>query len=114
MSHLRIVTARSHRHKGLAIVVARELVALAEERGLEKIQAHCIEENLGALKMLERVGFEVCAVLKDLVKCQSCQPGHQHNLVVMVNDVGRLSQVMEDWIQDTMLPMFRVPGGGEG
>jgi ribosomal protein S18 acetylase RimI-like enzyme len=108
VGHIRLVIARSHQRLGLGTLLARELVNLAEHRGLEKLQAHVIEGNAGAVRMFERVGFEKAAVLKDLVKDQN---GRHQNLAVMINDVSRLSQVLEDWVQDMMIPGFR--GSGE-
>jgi len=108
VGHLRLAIAASHQGIGLGSLLARELVSLAEHRGLEKLQAHVIEGNVGAIRMFERVGFEKVAVLKDFVKDQNAR---NQNLVVMVNDVSRLSQILEDWVQDTMIPGFR--GAGE-
>lgn len=109
VGNIRLVTARTHRGVGLGTVIARELVALAEERELEKLQVQVIEDNVGSVKMCERVGFKMEAVLKDLVKDQR---GQRRNLAIMTNDVANLSQIMEDWIQDSMLAQFRVPGEG--
>ncbi len=109
VGQIRLVTARTHRHTGLGALIARELVALAEERQLEKLQAHVIEDNAGAVKMFEAVGFERMAVLKDLVKDLN---GDKRDLLIMVNDVSNLGRIMEDWIQDSMVPAFRVPGDG--
>ena len=109
VGHIRLVTARTHRGLGLGTVIARELVALAEERELEKLQVQVIEDNIGSVKMCERVGFKMEAVLKDLVKDQR---GQRRNLAIMTSEVANLSQIMEDWIQDSMLAQFRVPGEG--
>lgn len=111
VGHIRLVTAGAHRQLGLGTVIARELVAIAEDRGLEKLQAHVIEDNTGAVKMFERLGFEMVAVLKDLAKDRM---GRNRSLAIMINDVANLSRAMEDWIQDSMVPAFRVPGGDEG
>ncbi len=111
VGHIRLVTARTHRQSGLGTLIARELVALANERNLEKLQAHVIEDNTGAVKMFQRLGFEMAAVLKDLPKDQH---GKKRNLAIMISDVANLGQTMEDWIQDSMIPAFRVPGGDEG
>ena len=108
---IRLVTARAYRHVGLGTVIARELVAVAEQRGLAKLQAHVIEDDLGAMKMFRTLGFELAAVLKDMVKDQD---GKLHNLTIMINDVADLSRIMEDWIQDSMIPAFRVPGHESG
>jgi ribosomal protein S18 acetylase RimI-like enzyme len=111
VGHLRLVVAPKYQRTGLGTVLAHELVEIAQHKGLEKLQAHVIESNAGALRMFERVGFERAAVLPDLVKDRH---GQNQNLVVMVNDVERLSQIMEDWIQDTMLPSLRGSGEGYG
>ena len=61
---IRLVIARTHRHVGLGALTARELVSLAEQHGLEKLQAHVIEDDLGSVKMFQRLGFEKAATLK--------------------------------------------------
>ena len=104
-----LVVARSHRRSGLGTLTGRELVALAEERNLERVQAFVIEDDLGTVKMFETVGFNKAAVVKDMVKDQK---GNTRNLAIMCNDVANLSRAMEDWIHDSMLPAFRVPGAG--
>ena len=109
VGQLRLVTARSHRHQGLGALIARELVEVARERNLEKLQAQVIEDDAGALRMLDAVGFKQVAVLKDTVKDTK---GEVRNMLVMQNDVADLSRIMEDWIQDSMIPAFRVPGAG--
>lgn len=106
---IRLITAGTHRHAGLGALILRELVALAEERNLEKLQAQVIEDSVGAVKMCQAVGFETVAILKDMVKDQT---GKKRNLAIMVNDVANLSRIMEDWIHDSMQPAYRVPGAG--
>lgn len=110
VGHIRLVTARSHRQKGLGKLITRELVTLAQERDLEKIQAHVIEDNKAAIKMFTAVGFEVVAVLEGMVKDRSWK---SRNLAIMVNDVANLTRIMEEWIQQSIQPGFRAPGGGE-
>jgi L-amino acid N-acyltransferase YncA len=109
VGHVRLVTARSHRSKGLGGRITRELVALAEERDLEKLQAHVIKDNLGAVKMFETLGFKTEAVLKGMIKDRTWRT---RDLAIMVNDVANLTQIMEAWIQESMLPSHRVPGDG--
>ena len=110
VGHIRLVTGPRHRHKGLGGLITRELVSLAAERNLEKLQAHVIEDNTGAIKMFQAVGFKTEAVLEGMVKDQT---GRHRNLAVMVNSVTNLLDIMEDWIHDMTIPQFRVPGGGE-
>jgi RimJ/RimL family protein N-acetyltransferase len=109
VGHIRLVTATSHRNRGLGALITRELVALAEERNLEKLQAHVISDNKGAIKMFGALGFKTVAVLEGMVKDRSWK---NRDLAIMVNDVANLTQVMEEWLQESMLPSHRVPGDG--
>lgn len=109
VANIRMVTARTHRRLGLGGLIARELVAIAEAKNIEKLQAEFIEDDVGAVKMFEAVGFKRLAVLKDMVRDIH---GKERNLLVMLSNVADLGRVMEDWIQDSMIPAFRVPGGG--
>ena len=108
VGHLRLVVAESHRRNGLGALLARELVYLAEEKGLAKLQVHLIEDDQDSTKMFEKVGFAKVAVLPKMVKDRE---GQERNLAIMINDVTSLERAMEDWIHDTMIPAFRVPGG---
>jgi RimJ/RimL family protein N-acetyltransferase len=109
VGQIRLVTARSHRNRGLGGLIARELVALAQDRDLEKLQASVIKDNLGAVKMFETLGFKTEAVLTGMVKDRTWRT---RDLAIMVNDVANLTQIMEQWIQESMLPSHRVPGDG--
>jgi len=109
VGHIRLVTARSRRGQGLGGLLARELVALAEERNLEKLQAHVIKDNDGAVRMFEKLGFKTEAVLTGMIKDRTWR---SRDLAIMVNDVSNLTQIMETWIQESMLAGYRVPGDG--
>ena len=102
---VRGVTARTHRTLGLATLITRELVAIAEDRNLEKLWAHVIEDDLASVRLFEAAGFEKAAAVKHLVKDQN---GHMRNLAIMINDVANLSRIIEDWIQDSILPAYRA------
>jgi ribosomal protein S18 acetylase RimI-like enzyme len=109
VGHIRLVIAESHRGVGLGSLMARDLVNVATERGLEKLQVHVIEDDHGQIRMYESLGFEKAAVLNGVVKDQK---GTNRNLAVLINDVASLSRALEDWIHDSMIPAFRVPGAG--
>jgi L-amino acid N-acyltransferase YncA len=109
VGQIRLVTARTHRHVGLGTLIARELVLLAEKRDLEKLQSQVIEDNVGSVRLFEKLGFKTCAVLKDLVRDQK---DNKRNLAIMINDVADLERIIEDWIHDSTIPAFRVPDDG--
>ncbi len=106
---IRIVTATTHRANGLGTFLTRELVRVAQIRGIEKLRALMLENDEGSFKMLRGAGFELVAVLKEMGKDRK---GKKCNIAVMVNDVEDLSKILEDWYQDSMIPAFRAPGCG--
>lgn len=106
---IRLVIAETHRNVGLGTLIARELVAIAEQRNLEMLQAHVIEDDRRYVKMFQTLGFETAAVLNGVVKDQD---GNNRNLAIMINDVANLGRALEDWIHDSMIPAYRVPGAG--
>lgn len=109
VGHIRLVTARSHRNKGLGGLLTSELVDLATERNLEKLQAYVIEDNIGAIKMFTALGFRKEAVLKGMVKDQSWK---SRDLAILTNEVADLDRILENWIQFSTLPGYRAPGAG--
>jgi L-amino acid N-acyltransferase YncA len=109
VGQIRLVTARSHRGTGLSTLIARDLVAPAAERDLQKLQSNVSEDSSISVWMFEGAGFNKVAVIKKLVRDQH---GAERNLAIMINDVVSLTQIMEAWIQDMTIPAFR--GSGEG
>jgi ribosomal protein S18 acetylase RimI-like enzyme len=109
VGHIRLVTARSHRNRGLGGLLTSELVDMASQRNLEKLQAYVIEDNLGAIKMFTRLGFRKEAVLKGMVKDRSWK---SRDLAILTNDVADLDRILEEWIQFSTLPGYRAPGAG--
>lgn len=110
VGQIRLVTARTHRHSGLGTIVARELVTIAEQNNLEKLYGNVIEDDVAATRVLAQLGFKKVAVLKDFAKDQH---GRKRDVAIMINDVAEMSRLLEDWIQDSMIPAYRVPGGLE-
>lgn len=106
---IRLVTARTHRRIGLGTVLARELVGLAEQCGLERLRTHVIEDDLASVRTFSRLGFETAAVLKEWVKDRA---GNKRNLAIMTNEVPDLTRIMEEWILQSMHPEIRGPGDG--
>ena len=98
VGEIRIVVAEKYQGRGLGSLLAHELVGQAQKAGLEKVQAQVIENEVGAIVMFERIGFQIGAVLKDYV---TDIKGGKQNLVIMINDVMELWRKMEDLIQDS-------------
>ncbi|MEW6365914.1 MAG: GNAT family protein [Acidobacteriota bacterium] len=77
---LRYIIASDFRRKGLASALVRELFVAAVRQGVEKVEAEIMEDNVAAIKSVEKLGFSREGVLKDFV-CD--YRGNMHNLVIM-------------------------------
>ena len=109
VGHMRLVIAFPYRRAGLGTLMTRELVEIAHHRDLEKIRVELTTANIPLTELLRKLGFETAAVLKGVAKDIR---GNTRDLAIMINDISNLSRLMEDWIADSMIPAFRVPGGG--
>lgn len=97
LAELRCVVAREFQKKGLGTALMRELVACAQQRGVEKIVAQMMDTQIGAQKAFQKLGFIKEAELHGFVS-DLC--GIKHNLIIMVNDVNELWKKMEDLLLD--------------
>lgn len=97
VGELRIAVARPYQRKGLGTALARELVKLAQDFGLEKMVAALMDNQVGAKRAFAKLGFRVEAVLKGHVKDIHRR---KHNLVIMTNDVSHIWEAMESLVED--------------
>jgi RimJ/RimL family protein N-acetyltransferase len=97
VGELRIAVARRLQRKGLGTALARELVKLAQDTGLEKMVAAVVDNQMGAKRAFQNLGFRPEAILKGHVK-----DIHKvkRNLVIMTNEVSHIWAAMESLLQD--------------
>jgi len=72
------------RSRGLGAELAREISAIARERGLRKFVARMTPDQTGAISTFERLGFTRQALLQDFVIDSA---GRTRDLVLMARDV---------------------------
>ena len=82
-----------YQKKGLGTALMRELVSVAEQKNVSKIQANMMDGQKSAQKAFQRLGFKMEAELKDFL---TDKHGKMHNLILMVNDVAEMWKKMED------------------
>ena len=87
VGELRVAVARAFQHKGLGSLLARELVRIAVDAGLEKMVVSVMDNQIGAKRAFEKLGFRPEAVLKGHVKDTH---GAKRDLVIMSNDVSHI------------------------
>jgi RimJ/RimL family protein N-acetyltransferase len=93
MAEIRCVVDRKYQQKGLGTALMRELVSAAQARNVSKIRANMMDTQKSAQGAFQRLGFQKEAELKDFLMDKN---GNKHNLILMVNDVYKMWEKMED------------------
>lgn len=97
VGRVRLVVARSFQRRGLGTAILKELVRKAQGLALDKLVAEVVEDQVGALRAFERLGFHREATLKDQVRDLS---GKKRDLVILANDVAHIWEHMEALVAD--------------
>ena len=97
VAHIRGVVARSVQRRGLGTHLAHLLVKRAIAAGLDKLVVEVVDNQIGAKKACERLGFREEAILRRHV---TDIHGKRRDLVVMTNDVSHIWERMEALVAD--------------
>ncbi len=92
VGQIRMAVARSFQRKGLGTELARCIVKIAMQQGVDKLVAEVAENQTGAKRAFGRLGFVQEAVLKGHVKDLQ---GRKRDLCLFANDVSHLWEAME-------------------
>jgi GNAT superfamily N-acetyltransferase len=84
IGQVRIVVHPQHRGKGIAAALVKELIHVAIDLGLDKLDAEFVSQQDGALHAFERMGFIKVAQLPQHVLDRH---GAAHDLILMVYDL---------------------------
>lgn len=77
---LRLIVGRPYQRKGLGMVMARELYALAASEKLQEIVVHMARPQVAAQQIFRRLGFQEEALLPEHIRDRE---GTRQDLVVM-------------------------------
>jgi RimJ/RimL family protein N-acetyltransferase len=102
VGEIRVVTDPFFRRRGLATVLAREIFYLALQAGLDKMVAEMAADQLAALKVFAKLGFQQETRLADHIIDLH---GRKHDLVVLTTDIPALMAKMQE-------TFFRAAGSG--
>jgi L-amino acid N-acyltransferase YncA len=97
VGEIRVAVARSFQGRGLGTLLVRELVKIAVDAGVEKMVASVVDNQIGAKRAFEKLGFRSEAVLKGHVKDIH---GSKRDLVLLANDVSHIWESMAALMQD--------------
>jgi RimJ/RimL family protein N-acetyltransferase len=93
VGEIRVVTDPFLRRRGLATAMAREIFYLALQAGLDKMVAEMVADQVAAIKVFGKLGFQQEARLANhVVDLQ----GRKHDLVIMTTDIPALMQKMQE------------------
>lgn len=97
MAELRLIVAHDYQRKGLGLLMARELFALAASKNVEEIVARFMAPQKRARTVLEKLGFHQDTILHDYVRDIE---GKKRDLVLMRCDLKSLWQKLDDFMTD--------------
>ena len=98
VGEIRFIVDPAYRRKGLGAHLIEELILFAIDEGLEKLVAEVVDEEVAALKTLERFGFKQAATLPSLVKDQT---GTARDLHILILDLA--TALLPDWYYFSLL-----------
>ncbi len=84
VGEIRIVVSPDFRKRGLARLLAAEIIECAADAGLVKLTAEMAVTQKGAMEVFKRMGFKDEAVLKNYILDAK---GKEHDLLVMSLDI---------------------------
>ncbi len=87
---VRLVIAPEYRGKGLGSWLIKELIAVAEQTDLEKMEAELMVDQRTAIAAFQKLGFAQAAVFPDHVKDLT---GKNHDLLVLVRDLTPIEEI---------------------
>jgi len=93
VGEIRVVTDAYFRRRGLASAMAREIFYLALQFGLDKMVAEMVADQVAAIKVFEKLGFQQEARLANHI--MNLQ-GRKHDLVILTTDIPALMQKMQE------------------
>ncbi len=97
IAELRLIVAHPFQHRGLGLLMARELFALAASKKVEEILARFMAPQARARSILERLGFHQDAILHDYVRDID---GAKQDLIIMRCDLESLWRKLGDFMAD--------------
>jgi ribosomal protein S18 acetylase RimI-like enzyme len=97
VGEIRLNVDRAARGQGLGLELARHIVKLAIDRGIDKLVAHMVEDQTAAKRTFEKLGFHKEAELPGHVKDTH---GKKRDLLIYANDVSHIWSAMETLLGD--------------
>jgi RimJ/RimL family protein N-acetyltransferase len=108
IASMRIVVDPNFESLGAREAVCEELVRLAQQAGIERLETDVLPEHSSYLRFLETLGFAREVVRKNHAKGID---GKLHDLIIMSNDLETVWRHLQDTIVEMDLSFARWAGG---
>ncbi len=95
---LRVIVARPFQHKGLGMIMVRELYFLAVKKNVEQVVVKMMRPQLAAQKIFRKLGFREELLIPDYVRDQS---GKKQDLIIMTCNIKELWNELEHFYSDS-------------
>ncbi|MFB0566546.1 MAG: GNAT family N-acetyltransferase [Candidatus Aminicenantaceae bacterium] len=95
---LRVIVARPLQHKGLGMIIVRELYFLAVEKKVELVVVKMMRPQIAAQRIFRKLGFREELLIPDYVEDRS---GEKQDLIIMTCNIKDLWNELEHFYSDS-------------
>lgn len=95
---LRVIVARPFQHKGLGMIMVRELYFLAVEKNVDQAVVKMMRPQVAAQRIFRKLGFREELLIPDYVRDMA---GKKQDLVIMTCDIKELWKELEHFYTDS-------------
>ena len=95
---LRVIVARPFQHKGLGMIMVRELYFLAVEKKVEQVVVKMMRPQIAAKRIFRKLGFREEHLIPDYVRDMS---GEKQDLIIMTCNTKDLWNELEHFYSDS-------------
>jgi L-amino acid N-acyltransferase YncA len=95
---LRVIVARPFQHKGLGMIMVRELYFLAVEKNVDQAVVKMMRPQVAAQRIFRKLGFREELLIPDYVRDMA---GKKQDLIIMICDIKELWKELEHFYTDS-------------
>lgn len=95
---LRVIVARPYQHKGLGMIMVRELYFLAVERKVDLVVVKMMRPQVAAQRIFRKLGFREELLIPEYVRDQS---GKTQDMIIMVCNIQDLWKELDHFYSDS-------------